>query len=45
MDDVENWLLETKEFKSWYSGGENDGSDHANLFCYGDPGVGKSYIW
>ena len=45
VESVGNWLLETKEFRSWYNGGENDGSDHAALFCYGEPGVGKSYIW
>jgi len=42
---VGNWLLGTKEFRSWYNGSGNDGSGHASLFCYGDPGVGKSYIW
>ena len=45
VDSVGDWLLETKEFRSWYNSGENGGSDHAALFCYGDPGVGKSYIW
>ena len=45
VDSVGDWLLETREFRSWYNGGENGGSDHAALFCYGDPGVGKSYIW
>ena len=45
VDTVGDWLLETKEFQSWYSGSQNEGSDHAALFCYGDPGVGKSYIW
>jgi len=45
VDSVGNWLLETKEFRSWYNGGWNGGSDHAVLFCYGEPGVGKSYIW
>ena len=42
VDSVGDWLLETREFRSWYNG---SGSDHAVLFCYGDPGVGKSYIW
>jgi len=41
---IGDWLLETEEFRSWYSGSEK-GSDHAALHCYGDPGVGKSYIW
>ena len=45
VDNVGNWLLETKEFRGWYNVGENGGSDHAILFCYGEPGVGKSYIW
>jgi len=45
VDSVGNWLLGTQEFKSWYNGGENSESDHAALFCYGEPGVGKSYIW
>ena len=44
VDSIGGWLLETKEFRDWYNGSERDGSDHAALFCYGDPGVGKSYI-
>jgi len=45
VDNVGNWLLETEEFRSWYNGGESGGSDHVALFCYGEPGVGKSHIW
>ena len=45
VDSIGDWLLETEEFRSWYDGSEKDGSDHAALFCYGDPGVGKSHIW
>src|SRR5205807_10227144 len=41
---VGDWLLETKEFRNWYNGSGEDESDHAALLCYGDPGVGKSYI-
>jgi len=44
VDGIGSWLLETKEFKDWYNGSEKEGSNHAALFCYGDPGVGKSYI-
>ncbi|RPB01575.1 hypothetical protein L873DRAFT_1603819, partial [Choiromyces venosus 120613-1] len=44
LDEVGGWVLETREFKSWYDGNEEDGPDRAILFCYGDPGVGKSYI-
>ena len=40
VDDIGNWLLETEEFINWYKE-----SNHSTLFCYGDPGVGKSYIW
>ena len=45
ISSIGNWLLETEEFMGWYEGGEKDESDHAALLCYGDPGVGKSYIW
>jgi len=45
VESVGNWILETKEFRGWYNGDENGGSDHAALFCYGEPGAGKSYIW
>ena len=44
VDSIGEWLLETNEFRDWYNGSEEEGSDHAALFCYGDPGVGKSYI-
>ena len=44
VESVGGWLLETKEFRSWYNGSEKDESDQAVLFCCGDPGVGKSYI-
>ena len=40
VDAIGGWLLETKEFRNWY-----EESSHAALFCYGNPGVGKSYIW
>ena len=43
MDCVGAWLLETREFRSWYGGG-GDEPNHATLFCDGNPGVGKSYI-
>jgi len=43
LDGVGNWLLETKEFREWKSG--EGGVDKAVLFCYGNPGVGKTYLW
>jgi len=44
VESVGEWLLQTKEFKSWHGGSEGDESDNAVLFCYGDPGAGKTYI-
>ena len=38
------WLLQTKEFSGWYDGHGGDESDNKVLFCYGDPGVGKTFI-
>jgi len=43
-DEVGAWLLKTEEYRNWFRGiraGESDGSA---LFCYGGPGVGKTYI-
>jgi len=42
FEGVGNWFLETSEFREW-SGGEG-GVDNAILFCFGDPGVGKTYL-
>jgi len=44
VENVGEWLLQTKEFRSWQAGGVEGGSGDAVLFCYGDPGVGKTYI-
>lgn len=43
VDDVGDWLLRTKEFQSWHSGGLGE-AHKAALFCSGNPGVGKTYI-
>ena len=43
VENIGEWLLRTEEFRSWHAG-SGDGSDDAVLFCYGDPGVGKTYI-
>jgi len=37
------WLLQTEEFRRWHAGGGEGESDNAVLFCYGDPGVGKTF--
>jgi len=44
IENIGGWLLETKEFRSWHAGNGEGESDDAVLFCYGDPGVGKTYI-
>jgi len=38
FEGVGNWLFETSEFLEW------SGGDKAILFCFGDPGVGKTYL-
>ena len=44
VEGVGEWLLKTEAFGSWSVSSEEGGSDNAVLFCYGDPGVGKTYI-
>ena len=44
VGNVGEWLIQTKEFETWCTGSEAGGSDNAVLFCYGDPGAGKTYI-
>ena len=44
VENIGEWLLQTEEFKSWCGGSEGGKSDNAVLFCYGSPGVGKTYI-
>ena len=39
---VGDWLLLTNEFTQWSQ--SDDGSAKPVLFCYGDPGVGKTYL-
>ena len=42
LSGVGGWLLEKNEFLEW-SGSEGI-PEQAVLFCYGDPGVGKTHI-
>ena len=42
LDGVGNWVLETNEFRKWCD--KKDGCVSPVLFCYGNPGVGKTYI-
>ena len=41
---VGEWLTQTKEFMRWCGSSAKYDSDKAVLFCYGDPGVGKTFI-
>ena len=43
LDGVGNWVLETSEFRKWREA-ENDDSVEPVLFCYGNPGMGKTYV-
>lgn len=44
VSDVGEWLMGTEKFRRWSGlGGEYEG-DEAILFCYGNPGVGKTFI-
>ena len=44
VKNVGEWLIQTEEFGEWSGlSGESEG-DKAVLFCYGDPGVGKTFI-
>ena len=45
VEDVGEWLLQTEAFRNWCTGRGRCEPDDAVLFCYGNPGVGKTYIW
>ena len=44
VDEVGDWLLQTQEYRSWVGGIHVGESDGTALFCYGGPGVGKTFI-
>jgi len=44
VEDVGDWLLRTEEYRNWFDSVSGGGPDNSALFCYGDPGVGKTYI-
>jgi len=44
VENVGEWVLQTEEFKRWYAGSGRGESKKGVLFCYGDPGVGKTFI-
>jgi len=44
VDNIGEWLMRTKEFRSWHDGSREGEGDKAVLFGYGDPGAGKTFI-
>ena len=42
LDSVGNWVLGTNEFRKWSA--TEDGCIEPVLLCYGNPGVGKTYL-
>jgi len=44
VDSVGEWLMQTEEFRSWCRLGGEGERDKAVLFCYGNPGAGKTFI-
>jgi len=44
VNDVGEWPMETEEFTRWYGLGRGGHRESAVLFCYGHPGVGKTFI-
>ena len=42
LDGIGDWVLKTNEFESWRE--SRDGSEKSVLLCYGNQGVGKTYI-
>ena len=44
VGEVGDWLLQTQEYQNWFGGIHGGKSDGSALFCYGGPGVGKTYI-
>ena len=46
IEGIGEWVLQTEEFGTWCAGAtsERAESDKPVLFCYGGPGVGKTYI-
>ena len=44
VDNVGDWLIQTEEFRRWCGLGRESEGNNPVLFCYGDPGVGKTFI-
>ena len=44
VDEVGDWLIRTEEYRNWFGGIGVGNSAGSALFCYGGPGVCKTYI-
>ena len=44
VKDVGDWLFRTEEYQNWFDGICGGEPDNSALFCYGDPGAGKTYM-
>jgi len=44
IERVGDWILQTEEYRNWLGGTSSGGPNCSTLFCYGDPGAGKTYI-
>jgi len=44
VDKVGEWLIQTEEYRNWIGGISGGNSEGSALFCYGGPGVGKTFI-
>ena len=44
VDEVGDWFLQTEEYRNWFGGIRGGKPVTSALFCYGGPGVGKTYI-
>ena len=44
VEDVGDRLLQSKEYQNWFNGIHGGEPNNSVLFCYGHPGVGKTFI-
>ena len=42
--DVGDWILGAEEYRGWFDDIHEGKAGGSALFCYGHPGVGKTYI-
>jgi hypothetical protein len=44
IDNVGEWLLQTKEFRRWHGRNGEGECDKVDLSCYRGPGIGKIFM-